>query len=81
MNRNAAEQALDKVEAGSSFEYVGKGTTVVVGKNANGYWVADNGDETSGLSRSEANRLAAEAERYAGWYDVARELQTLRDSE
>jgi hypothetical protein len=58
-----SEQAINKIDAGSSdFEYVGMGSTVVIGKDADGtWWVADNGDAVEGLTRAEALRLAEEA--------------------
>ena len=57
-----SEQAINKIDAGSNtvFEYMGA-TTVVVGKDKNGYWIADNGEEIGGLTREEACRLAEEA--------------------
>lgn len=62
MNRSKAEQAINKIDAGSDFEYVGMGSTVVIGKDADGtWWVADNGDAVEGLTREEACRLAEEA--------------------
>jgi len=60
MNRSEAEQAINKVENGSDYEYVGH-ATVVIGKNKFGWWVTDNGEEVSGLTREEAERIAEEA--------------------
>jgi hypothetical protein len=56
-----AEAALATVDStpGDTYEYVG--STVVVGRDTHGYWVADNGDEANGLSRGECKRILTAA--------------------
>ena len=57
-----AETALTVVDTGGyddTYEYVGA-TTIVVGRGNHGYWVADNGEETNGLTRTQAKQIIIE---------------------
>jgi hypothetical protein len=56
-----AEAALATVDStpGETYSYVA--STVVVGRDSHGYWVADNGEEVNGLVRGECKRILTAA--------------------
>lgn len=55
-----AEKALRIIDSGSEYEYVGKGTSIVAGRDNHGYYVTDNGEEASGLNRNAAKQIIVE---------------------
>lgn len=52
--KKVAEKAIQAIDGGSDYEYVNKYTSIVAGRDNSGYWVADNGDERSGMNRTQA---------------------------